>query len=99
MDGLLELAGRLRLDLDALGCRRVLVLGAADSGKTSLVEALARTECRAGKPVCVIDSDVGQSHIGPPTTVAWPRSALAIASSLVKKRMSWASCWRRCGFR
>ena len=47
-----------------------LLLGAADTGKTTLAAAIARhtASCR---PVAIIDADVGQSHIGPPTTVGW----------------------------
>ena len=47
-----------------------LVLGAADTGKTSLVAALAKLAA-SDQPVGVIDADIGQSHIGPPTTVGW----------------------------
>ncbi len=45
-----------------------LLLGAADTGKTSLVLALAN-ELSAQRPVGIVDADIGQSHIGPPTTV------------------------------
>jgi len=47
-----------------------LLLGAADTGKTTLAEALAKRAASSG-PVAVIDADIGQSHIGPPTTVGW----------------------------
>jgi polynucleotide 5'-hydroxyl-kinase GRC3/NOL9 len=47
-----------------------LVLGASDTGKTSLVTALAKLAA-SNQPVAVVDADVGQSHIGPPTTVGW----------------------------
>ena len=47
-----------------------LVLGAADTGKTTLAEALAK-HAASSRPVAVIDADIGQSHIGPPTTVGW----------------------------
>ena len=47
-----------------------LILGAADTGKTTLAEAIARRAASSG-PVGVIDADIGQSHIGPPTTVGW----------------------------
>lgn len=47
-----------------------LVLGGADTGKTMLVNNLACASA-AGKKVAVIDADIGQSHIGPPTTVGW----------------------------
>jgi polynucleotide 5'-hydroxyl-kinase GRC3/NOL9 len=48
--------------------RVVLVLGASDTGKTSLVAALA-TALVADGPVGVVDADLGQSEIGPPTTI------------------------------
>jgi polynucleotide 5'-hydroxyl-kinase GRC3/NOL9 len=49
--------------------RVVLVLGESDTGKTSLVTYLANALHRAGRSVAVVDADVGQSEIGPPTTV------------------------------
>jgi polynucleotide 5'-hydroxyl-kinase GRC3/NOL9 len=49
--------------------RVVLVLGESDTGKTSLVTYLASALHRAGRSVAVVDADVGQSEIGPPTTV------------------------------
>ena len=51
------------------GRRHVLVLGAADTGKSYLVDALARRLSGRGSAVAVIDADPGQSRIGPPTTV------------------------------
>jgi polynucleotide 5'-hydroxyl-kinase GRC3/NOL9 len=47
-----------------------LVLGAADTGKTTLVCALAR-RAASDRNVGIVDADIGQSHIGPPTTVGW----------------------------
>lgn len=48
-----------------------LVIGASDSGKTTWVGAAARQLVQAGKlPVAIVDADIGQSTIGPPTTVA-----------------------------
>ncbi len=47
-----------------------LILGAADTGKTTLAAALCRRLARS-RPVGFIDADVGQSHIGPPSTVGW----------------------------
>jgi len=48
----------------------VMVLGASDSGKTTLARIL--TECwhAAGRTVGLVDGDIGQSSVGPPTTVA-----------------------------
>ncbi|UCG38099.1 MAG: hypothetical protein JSV00_07805 [bacterium] len=50
--------------------RRIMVLGGTDTGKTTLVEDLANHLSREG-PVALVDLDVGQSTVGPPTTVAW----------------------------
>ena len=50
----------------------VMVLGASDSGKTTLVQELARF-CTSRKKTAVLDLDPGQSHIGPPTTVTWAK--------------------------
>ena len=48
-------------------CRRVLVLGATDMGKTSFIRAFLD---RAGGEARLIDLDPGQKMIGPPGTVA-----------------------------
>ncbi len=47
-----------------------LILGASDTGKTTLAATLAKHVSKS-QPVGVIDADIGQSHIGPPTTVGW----------------------------
>jgi polynucleotide 5'-hydroxyl-kinase GRC3/NOL9 len=47
-----------------------LILGAADTGKTTLAAVLAKYLARQ-QPVGIVDADIGQSHIGPPTTVGW----------------------------
>jgi len=47
-----------------------LILGAADTGKTTLAAALSGRLARS-RAVGIIDADIGQSHIGPPTTVGW----------------------------
>lgn len=47
-----------------------LILGGADTGKTTLVAALAG-RLAASRLVGIVDADIGQSHIGPPTTVGW----------------------------
>ena len=47
-----------------------LILGAADTGKTTLAAALTGRLARS-RAVGIIDADIGQSHIGPPTTVGW----------------------------
>jgi polynucleotide 5'-hydroxyl-kinase GRC3/NOL9 len=47
-----------------------LILGAADTGKTTLAFALAKRSA-ANSPVGIVDADIGQSHIGAPGTVGW----------------------------
>jgi len=50
--------------------RVILVLGASDTGKTTLIEQLL-SAWDPGEPIAVVDCDVGQSHLGPPTTIGW----------------------------
>jgi polynucleotide 5'-hydroxyl-kinase GRC3/NOL9 len=50
-----------------------LVLGATDTGKTTLVTSLAVALAVAGHAVAVVDADLGQSDVGPPTTVGLGR--------------------------
>ncbi len=47
----------------------VVLLGASDSGKTTLGRILAEKLTAAGRTVGLVDGDIGQSSIGPPTTV------------------------------
>ena len=46
-----------------------VLLGASDSGKTTLARWLERTLTAAGRRVALLDGDIGQSTIGPPATV------------------------------
>ncbi len=46
-----------------------LLLGGLDSGKTTLARRIARGGLEAGLTAAVLDADVGQSTVGPPTTV------------------------------
>jgi polynucleotide 5'-hydroxyl-kinase GRC3/NOL9 len=57
---------------DALGRLRglVLILGDVDSGKSTLCTYLANTSLNHGVRTSIIDGDVGQADIGPPTTVS-----------------------------
>ncbi len=48
---------------------RVMVLGARDVGKTTFTALLANRQLAHGIRVAVVDADVGQSEIGPPTTI------------------------------
>jgi len=47
----------------------VVLLGASDSGKTTLSRILAEHWRAAGRTVGLVDGDIGQSSIGPPATV------------------------------
>ena len=53
----------------AAQARVTIVLGTSDTGKTTLVARLAAAFAARGERVAVVDADVGQSEIGPPTTV------------------------------
>ncbi len=48
----------------------IMVVGGSDTGKTTFVECAADFLSRHA-PLGIVDLDMGQSHIGPPTTVAW----------------------------
>jgi polynucleotide 5'-hydroxyl-kinase GRC3/NOL9 len=48
---------------------RVFVIGGVDSGKTTFAARLAKAGLEAGHVVALVDADLGQSTIGPPTTV------------------------------
>src|SRR4051812_8774351 len=52
--------------------RRVLVLGATDSGKSSFCRALLR---QAGQDGAVLDADPAQKLVGPPACVTLGRGA------------------------
>lgn len=47
----------------------IMVIAPSDRGKTTLVRCLASALLRKGKRVGWVDTDLGQSQIGPPTTV------------------------------
>ena len=49
--------------------RTLIVVGAVDTGKTTLTTWLANRACLLGYKTAVVDADVGQSDIGPPATV------------------------------
>jgi len=57
----------------AAQARVTLILGTSDTGKTSLTAYLASALAARGERVGVVDADVGQSEIGPPTTVGLGR--------------------------
>lgn len=48
----------------------IMAIGGSDTGKTTMVECIADLLARYSN-VGIVDLDMGQSHIGPPTTIAW----------------------------
>jgi polynucleotide 5'-hydroxyl-kinase GRC3/NOL9 len=58
------------LDSGSVGSGICLILGASDTGKTTLAASLAK-HAASSRPVAIVDADIGQSHIGPPATVGW----------------------------
>lgn len=58
-----------RLNLELRGSL-VVVMGAMDSGKTTITTILINKASSMGLRVGVIDADPGQNDLGPPTTVA-----------------------------
>ena len=50
--------------------KTIMVIGRSDTGKTSFIERLA-DHCSQKTEVAIVDLDMGQSHIGPPATIAW----------------------------
>jgi polynucleotide 5'-hydroxyl-kinase GRC3/NOL9 len=53
--------------------RVILAIGASDTGKTSLLTCLAGMLLDEGRSVAVVDADLGQSEVGPPTTIGLGR--------------------------
>ncbi len=47
----------------------VMIIGAPDTGKTTFATFLANQALKNGISVAIIDSDIGQSDIGPPSTI------------------------------
>jgi polynucleotide 5'-hydroxyl-kinase GRC3/NOL9 len=58
--------------------RVIVVIGANDTGKSTLVARLASALAARGETVGVVDADLGQSDVGPPTTVGLGRVGRAI---------------------
>jgi len=52
--------------------RTVVVIGGPDTGKSTLVKELVKSFVPKRK-TAILDLDPGQSHVGPPTTVAWAK--------------------------
>ncbi len=67
----IELLPEWRAAADAFLSRggTCMVLGAPDTGKSTLSRYLVSRAYGAGRRVALVDLDVGQSHLGPPTTL------------------------------
>lgn len=51
----------------------LFLIGAIDSGKSTLAAILASAAVEAGRAAAVVDADTGQSNLGPPTCVGMAR--------------------------
>jgi len=51
--------------------KKILFIGDTDTGKTALLKEIAKTLISHQISVSIIDCDVGQSFIGPPTTISF----------------------------
>jgi polynucleotide 5'-hydroxyl-kinase GRC3/NOL9 len=59
--------------LDALREEKgiVILLGATDTGKSTLAQFLILNLCQQGLKVALVDADIGQSSLGPPATIGF----------------------------
>ena len=48
-----------------------IILGATDTGKSTLAQFLIRNLCKKGLKVALVDADIGQSFLGPPATIGF----------------------------
>jgi polynucleotide 5'-hydroxyl-kinase GRC3/NOL9 len=46
-----------------------ILLGATDTGKSTLAKFLINQLCQRGLMIALVDADIGQSFLGPPTTI------------------------------
>jgi len=63
----------------------VVVMGEVDSGKTSFCTYLANKALREKRRVAIIDADLGQSDIGPPSTIGFSWLASPIIDPFLLK--------------
>jgi len=66
--------------LTELGEGTTVVIGGADSGKTTLCTFLSNLLVQEGRRVAVVDADIGQTDMGPPTTMAAGETARPVVS-------------------
>ncbi len=69
MVGFREQPGWRKALEDLQTARAILLLGATDTGKTTFLCWLANGLYAQGHRVAIVDADVGQSSLGPPTTI------------------------------
>ncbi len=50
---------------------KVLILGATDTGKSTLVKFIITHLCPKELTIALVDADIGQSFLGPPTTIGF----------------------------
>src|SRR4030067_3879224 len=48
-----------------------ILLGATDTGKSTLAKFLIFNLCKRGLKVALVDADIGQSFLGPPSTIGF----------------------------
>jgi polynucleotide 5'-hydroxyl-kinase GRC3/NOL9 len=48
-----------------------ILLGATDTGKSTLARFLISNLCQRGQKVALVDADIGQSFLGPPATIGF----------------------------
>jgi polynucleotide 5'-hydroxyl-kinase GRC3/NOL9 len=68
------------VDLLARQSGAVMLVGATDVGKTTLTLEAANAAARAGRKAAILDTDLGQSEIGPPGTIGVVRLEAPVAS-------------------
>jgi len=51
--------------------KKILFIGDTDTGKTTLLKEIAKTLISQKMPVSIVDCDIGQSFIGPSTTISF----------------------------
>ncbi len=49
---------------------KAILIGSSDSGKTTLARFLMNSFLKEDKTICFVDADIGQSTIGPPSTIS-----------------------------
>jgi len=62
----------------------ILLLGGPDTGKTTLALQLANESTNSGIKTAIVDADIGQSIIGPPTTIGF---ALIKGPSITEQKL------------